>query len=128
MVKTIDFRHSTITGSLCELVRTLDFELTLGDEMWPIRIEIYRGIADSSWFRCRVWQAENYRIQSTFPMDSRGTPKHHPSDELILVDWSTYLSVNVDWFQASTVEEATEEILTSIMGFVERTTGEEQSE
>ena len=75
-----------------------------------------------------MWQAENYRIQSTFPQDTEGIPKNHPADELILVDWSTYLPANADWFQAGSIEVAIEEILSSIMSFIERTTGEEWNE
>jgi hypothetical protein len=102
----------------------LDFEMTLGDEMWPVRVELYQGIVDKSWFRCRVWQAENYRIQSTFPCDSSGKPQHDPSDEVILVDWSTSLPEELEWFQAETPERAIAHVLASILSVIERITGE----
>jgi hypothetical protein len=125
-MKGTNFQHPLITGLLCELVRTLDFEMTWGDELWPIRIELYQGVVDRSWFRCRVWQAEYYRIQATFPQDSgMGEPKHDPSDEMILVDWSTNLP-KVGWFQAETPERAIEEVLALILDVIERITGEGQ--
>jgi len=120
---TLDFRHPAVTGPVCELVRTLDFEMTVGDEVWPIRIELYQGIADGSWFRCRVWQVEFYRIQSTFPQDGGRRPRHCPSDEMILVDWSTNLPREAVWFQAGTPEQAIERVLASILEALERTLG-----
>ena len=92
---------------VAELIRTFEFDITVGKQGFPTRVELYRSIEDGSVFPCRLWQEEFYTIQSRFPSDSKtNEPLHGPSDELILVgsddmrcDW------NPDSFTANSPEE-----------------------
>ena len=77
--------HSAITSSLCEITKVVEFDLQLGDESWPIRIEVLSNTESRRHFRCRIWQGEFFRIQSTFPTGDDGLPRDHPSDELVWV-------------------------------------------
>ena len=54
-------KHPAITSPVFKLIRTLEFDLTRGDEMWPTRVELYQSLEKPKVFRCRLWQAENYR-------------------------------------------------------------------
>ena len=93
--------HSAITSPVFELVKTVQVDLSLLDETWPTRIEIFRDTERSDFFRCHVWQLERFRIQSTFPQE-RGKPAHHHSDHLLMVDWDgPHIGLYEDFVAAS---------------------------
>lgn len=117
--------HRAITSAVFEIVDTFEFDMSLGDDSWPTRVEIYQAAGNPHWFRCRVWQSESYRIQSTFPQ-AGGLPEHAPSDEVVLVDYSNYL--RCDWepsgFEASSPKEARQMVEAAILAFLDHSTGE----
>ena len=88
-------KHRAMTSAVFELIQTFEFDMTLGDDSWPTRVELYQATTQPNLFRCRVWQAEFYRMQSTFPQNG-GFPAHAPSDELVLVDRSGHLRCTWD--------------------------------
>jgi len=78
--------HPAITSLVFELVKTVEVDLSLSDETWPTRIEVFRDTERVDFFRCHVWQLEPFRIQFTFPQE-QGQPAHSPSDHLLMVEW-----------------------------------------
>ena len=78
-------KHPAITSTAFRLVETFELDVTLGDDSFPLRVELFGAADRSDLFRCRVWRGEHHRIQPTFPQRG-GRPAHEPSDELILVD------------------------------------------
>jgi hypothetical protein len=59
-----------------------------------------------------MWRTEFFRIQSTFPQaGSTGEPEHHPSDEVILVDWSHNLAGQYSDFEAENPDAALNAVL-----------------
>jgi hypothetical protein len=114
--------HSAITSSIYEVCKVVEFDLQLGDESWPIRIEVLRNTEIQGRFRCRIWQAELFRIQSTFPMGKSGLPQHHPSDELIWVEFSGPKVNDYYDFPAKDVDAALSTVLKDFETFLEHTT------
>src|SRR5258708_12282938 len=77
---------------LYALVKTVEFNVVLGDDSFTLRVELFQDETRRRTFRANIWRNEFYRIQSTFPQkSSTGQPEHQPSDEVILIDWSTNL-------------------------------------
>jgi hypothetical protein len=117
-------KHHAITSPVFELIETFEFDMTLGDDFWPTRVELYRADESPNLYRCRVWQAESYRVQSTFPQKN-GLPAHKPSDEVVLVEYSSYL--RCDWdpssFEASSPQAARQLIEEALLAFLNHSTG-----
>ena len=116
-------KHGAITSPIFELIETFEFDMTLGDDCWPTRVELYRAAENPTLYRCRVWQAESYRLQSTFPQEG-GSPAHAPSDEVVLVEYSSYL--RSDWdpssFEASSPGAARKLVEEALMAFLNHAT------
>ncbi len=70
-------KHRAMTSAVFELIQTFEFDMTLGDDSWPTRVELYQATTQPNLFRCRVWQAEFYRMQSTFPQNGGFRPMRH---------------------------------------------------
>jgi hypothetical protein len=120
---SVRIKHSAITSPVFELIRTVELDLTLDDETWPTRIEIFRDTERSDFFRCRVWQLELFRIQSTGPQE-RGHPAHQPSDHLLMVEWNgPHVGLYKD-FVAESAEAALSKVMADFGKFLEHTTCE----
>jgi hypothetical protein len=116
--------HSAITSPIYEISKVIEFDLNLGDESWPIRIEILRNSEIKGRFRSRIWQGEHFRIQSTFPMGDDGLPRDHPSDELIWVKFMGPSLGDYDDFAAENSDAALAIVLSDFERFLEHTTME----
>lgn len=116
-------QHSAITSPIFELVRTVEVDLTLDDETWPTRFEIFRDTERSDFYRCRVWQLELFRIQSSFPQEG-ANPAHQPSDHLLMVEWNgPHVGLYED-FVAESAEAALSKVMADFCRFLEHTTCE----
>ena len=111
-------KHSAITSPFYEIAKVVEFDLLLGDDSWSIRIELFRNTESQGRFRCRIWQAELFRIQSTFPSE----PRDPRSDELIWVEFSGPKIDRFDDFAAENPDAALEVVLASFKRFLEHTT------
>lgn len=117
-------RYLSIKSPLYELIKTVECDLQVGDDGFSVRIELFRNITSSGWFRAHLWRTEFYRLQSTFPQKQpSGQPAHHPSDELIQIDWSSTLDQDYKDFQASDQEAALQQILDALRHFSDRMGG-----
>jgi len=75
-------------------------------------------------FRANIWRDESFRIQSTFPQNpSTGRPAHDPSDEGVLIDWSTNLPANYSTFEAASPTAALNLVIKAIQSTLDRATG-----
>jgi hypothetical protein len=115
--------HFAITSPVFELVKTVEVDLQLGDEMWPTRFEILRDTERQDHFRCRVWQLEMFRIQSTFPQTGE-RPAHQPSDHTLIVEWEGAHVGRYDDFVAADADAALKKVIEDFCKFLEHTTGE----
>jgi len=121
----MNISHSAVKSEIYELSRAIEFDVALGTDGFHLRIELFSAPTRPNTFRARVWRSEFYRIQSTFPQDSKThQPADPPSDELIFVDFSTQLSGDYSNFRAQDETAALQLILDDCLQFLKRVTGE----
>jgi len=108
---------------LYALVKTVEFDVVLGDDAFALRVELFHDKSRRRIFRANIWRNEFYRIQSTFPQSlSSGVPEHQPSDEVILVDWSTNVRGNYSTFEAASSTAALNTVLKAIRAALDHAT------
>ncbi len=117
-------KASSHVGHLYTLVKTVQFDVVLGDDAFALRVELFQDISNKRMFHADIWRNEFYRIQSTFPQNpATGRPQDHPSDEVILIDWSTNVSGDYSLFEATTAKVALNIVLGDIRSTLDRATG-----
>lgn len=102
------FRHTY------ELVKVLEIDVDIGNEQFSLRLELLQCTLESNCFRAHISRPEFCRIQSTFPQNQEGQPVHQPSDEVIFVNWSYYLSRDYTRFEALSPDDAIQLVLNDI--------------
>lgn len=111
-------------GHFYALVKTVQFDVALGDDSFALRVELFQDRTRRQMFRANIWREEFYRIQSTFPQNpSTGQPAHEPSDEVILIDWSTNVRANFSAFKAASSTVALNMVLKAIRAALDHATG-----
>lgn len=108
------------------LVSTLEFDLTLAEEVFPTRVEIFHSTRSIPTYRARIWQVEGYRIQPIFPQDEKtGEPLNEASDEDILIERTWYVDRDFSAFEAQSVEDAEKQVLDALDRFFNKAQGNE---
>ncbi len=115
-------QHSAIKSPIYEIIKVVELDLQLGDESWPVRFELFQNTETAGHFRCRIWQAERFRIQSTSPSSPDGTPQDQPSDELILIRFDGPKMDDYEDFTAAGPDAALAAVLRDFGRFLEHTT------
>ncbi len=111
-----------------ELVKVVESDVEIGDDRFPLRVELFQNTNDAHRFRARIWRTEMYRIQSTFPQDElTHEPVDRPSDETILVDHSLYLGRSYSEFEAESQEAALQLILKDYRMFLAHVAGKDNN-
>ena len=127
-ISKMELIHRAITSSVFELISTYEIDINLtsdrNEDQFSLRIELFRSLADRKLFRCKTWRNELFRIQSTFPQDDAGRPKHDPSDEMILVGFSQQHFGPRDEFLADSPDEALSKIIQDLGKSLEHITSE----
>ena len=109
---------------LYALVKTVEFDVVLGDDSFTLRVELFQDKTRRRTFRANIWRNEFYRIQSTFPQkSSTAQPEHQPSDEVILIDWSTNVRGDYSVFKAASSAAALNMVLKAIQAALDHATG-----
>jgi hypothetical protein len=114
---------SGISSTVFVLVRTLEVDLEIEGDAWPVRIELYRDKEDETHFRARVWLLETFRVQPTFPQSDEGLPQDDPGDEDVLVEWSYNLGEDFSSYAAENEDEALEVVVAALEDFAAHAAG-----
>ena len=112
-----------VSSTVFELLRTVEVDIEIEGDAWPVRIELYRDQEDEAHFRARVWLLETFRIQPTFPQSDEGAPQEDAGDEDVLVEWSYNLGEDFNSFAAENEEEALGQVLAALEDFAAQATG-----
>lgn len=92
-----------------------EVDLTVGQEMHPTRVEIFKELGSDDHYRVRIWQIEMFRISPTFPQDSRtGVPSHAFTDESLMIQREWLLKENHLSFRGTSIEEVRQTILADL--------------
>lgn len=113
-------QHPAVASDVFKLVSTVEFDLSIGNQFLPTRVELFQDTERKRFFRCRMWERELHRIQSTFPQNSNGEPLHGPSDEELLVERTWELSSRFENFEAASADGAMRIFLSSLKEYLER--------
>jgi hypothetical protein len=115
--------HPVVGNKIYELIKTVEFDVTLGDDGFTVRIELFRSTTNVNHFRAHIWRSEFFRIQSTFPQDGKThQPADQPSDELIFTDYSSQFKGRYSDFQAESEDVALQVIFDDYKSFLKHVT------
>lgn len=115
--------HSVVTSSIYELVKVIEIDLRLGDNLIPLRFEVFQDTERENHFRCRLWQLELHRLQPTFPSDEKGQPEHI-QDAVIILGWSGPQMKTYDDIVADDADGALTIVMNDLKRFLEHVTFE----
>lgn len=71
----MEFAFPEIAGSVFELVRTVEFDVTIGGASVPVRVELLQAMDDDTRFRARVWQREELPRETEAGAPIQATPE-----------------------------------------------------
>ena len=114
---------SGVSTTIFELLQTVEVDLEIEGDAWPVRIELYQDQEDETHFRARVWLLETFRIQPTFPQSDQGLPQDDAGDEDVLVEWSYNLGQDFNSFAADSEEDALTQIVAALEDFAAHAAG-----
>jgi hypothetical protein len=114
--------NSSLNGSIYELVKTVEFDMELDDDRFPMRVELLQCLSNPHQFRTRTW-AMNFRDrtqEAKFYSERLIVPHDEMVDrgEGIFVDYSYGLSEDCFEFEADTQEAAIQVIVDNLKDFV----------
>lgn len=116
---SIKISHPNIISPVYELVKVLEFDVDLGDDIFSLRLEVFRSLEDNCRFRAHLWTRRIFRIEFTNLQGDR--PSYYPLEEEIIVNFSHYLTNNYDDFRADSLEAAIELIIDDLKRFLDKT-------
>jgi hypothetical protein len=120
----MDMSHPFVKSETYELIKTVEFDVSIGDDAFILRVELFRVASDHNYFRAHIWRREFFYIQSAFPQDDKThEPIDPPSTENILVDYSYQLSGKYSHFQAESPAAALQVILDDFKRWLEHIQG-----
>ena len=121
----MNISHPFVKSEVYELIKTIEFDIAIGEDEFILRIELFRVNSDPTNFRAHIWRREFFRIQSTFPQDAEThEPVDTASDELIFVDDSHQLQGKYSHFQAESESVAMQMILDDFQSWLQHIAGE----
>jgi len=107
----MEFAFPEIAGPMFELVRTVEFDVLIGDAGIPIRIELFQAMDEPMRFRARVWQREELK-----PPAGTEAPAKEPERAMpeILTERAADLGDDYLDFEAEDSEAALQAVLTDL--------------
>ena len=111
--------YKNVTSPVFILVETYEFQVEIGEDEWPTRVELFEAINKPNTYRARIWQTEFFRIQPTFSHDDKSDPKHEPSDEEIQIDQNSLLAGDFSQFTAKNREDALNKVVNAMSEHLE---------
>ena len=121
----MNISHGFVKSQIYELIKTIEFDVEIGDDAFELRVELFRVHSSPNHFRAHIWREEFFNIQSTFPQNDK---THEPIDplssEIILVDYSYHLSGKYSHYQAENEIVALQMVLDDFQRWLKHVAGE----
>lgn len=119
-------KHPAVKSSVFKLASTLEFDLALGGDTVPARLELFHDSSRKDHWRARLWERECCRLESTLvPVPhpkGRKTAERFTFDEEILVERTWELSEELEDFKAATAQAALKIALDHLVHHLDRVT------
>lgn len=106
----MEFAFPEISGPVFELVRTVEFDVAIGEAAVPIRIELLQAMDEPTRFRARVWQREELGP----PEGAEPAPKAPDTAPEVLVERPMELGEDYLDFEAEDSDAALHAVLTDL--------------
>jgi hypothetical protein len=109
----MEFAFPEIAGPMFELVRTVEFDVTIGETGVPIRIELFQAMDDPVRFRARVWQREELKPPAETEAAAKGPERAMPE---VLAERPVDLGDDYLDFEAEDADGALHAVLEDLAG------------
>ena len=117
-------KHPAVTSDVFRLADTLEFDLEIGGEFIPTRLELFEDTERKNHWRARMWEREAYHLESTFISEPAVKGKRKTQrcafDEEILVERTWELSSELEDFVAPTARAALKLVLDRLVEHLHR--------
>lgn len=117
-------RHPAVTSDVFKLISTVEFDLEIHGHFLPTRIELFQNTERDGIFRCRLWERDLFRLQSSPQHDAGTGPQElEATDEEVLVERTWELSDSFECFEADSTDHALRLFIDAIENFLRRIPG-----
>lgn len=117
-------KHPAVASDVFRLADTLEFDLEIGEEFIPTRLELFEDTERKNHWRARMWEREAYHLESTFISEPVAKGKRKTQrcafDEEILVERTWELSSELEDFVAPTARAALKLVLDRLVEHLHR--------
>ena len=114
-------QHPFVTSDVFKLLSTLEFDLEVNGHFLPTRLELFQDTERANLFRCRMWERDLFRLKPTpFKDELTGKLVEGEEDEELLIERTWELSDEFESFEADSAEDAINQVLEALKGYLER--------
>ncbi|MCF7707641.1 MAG: hypothetical protein K9N52_01925 [Verrucomicrobia bacterium] len=106
-----------IESDIFRLIETIEFDLTICNHFFPVRIELFQNTETPSQFRCRMWEREFCHMQDALISHDEERPCRDEFDEEIMVERTWEISDEFEDFEAPNPEKALEIFISNVTDY-----------
>jgi len=118
-------KHPSVKSSLLKLVATYECDIEFNSEWaFPLRFELFKDTERRGWYRVHVWEQESFNIEPTSQIGKR-KKRPYQSTECLLLERSTQLLGEYNYFKARSGDDALEKVLSDLKERLAHWTGVE---
>jgi hypothetical protein len=114
-------KHPAVRSSVFKLVSLLEFDLEVGGNYFPARVELFRDTERPRHWRCRLWERELCHVTFTLRRGSK-SGKRIESDEEVLIERTWVLSDHFEDFEAANASAAMKRFIDALKEYLKRVT------
>ena len=119
-MREVAFKHSSIISPIFELIRSVVFDVQIGNDRFTVKLELFQCVSDANLFRANLWGIELFNIQ---PTTRQPGESDDDSSEALFIDRSWWFSEERDVsFRATTPVHALQQALDDVKGFLAHAT------
>ena len=114
-------KHPAVRSSVFKLVSLLEFDLDVGGNFFPARVELFHDTERPRHWRCRLWERELCHLSFTLRRGSK-SGKRIESDEEVLIERTWVLSDQFEDFEAPSAARAMKRFIDALREYLQRVT------
>jgi hypothetical protein len=114
-------KHPAVKSDVFKLDTLLEFDLEVGGNYFPARVELFRDTERPRHWRCRLWERELCHVTFTLRRGSK-SGKRIESDEEVLIERTWVLSDQFEDFEAASAGRAMKQFIDALREYLQRVT------